>query len=233
MITVGILAGGLGTRISEETQDKPKPMVSINGIPILGHLIDSLRIKGAEHFYIAAGYKGDVITSWINEQGMSSTVKIIDTGEDSMTGFRVKQLLDVTDVDRMLITYGDGLANISLEKLMDFHLNHGKLATVTAVHPPARFGHVNLRGDKVESFNEKDKKNEGWINGGYFILERKVREYVIDESLPFEVEALPALAKEGNLMAYRHEGFWKPMDTLRDKFELETLAREPSVPWMV
>ena len=233
MITVGILAGGLGTRISEETQDKPKPMVSINGIPILGHLIDSLRIKGAEHFYIAAGYKGDVIKSWINEQGMSSTVKIIDTGEDSMTGFRVKQLLDVTDVDRMLITYGDGLANISLEKLMDFHLNHGKLATVTAVHPPARFGHVNLRGDKVESFNEKDKKNEGWINGGYFILERKVREYVIDESLPFEVEALPALAKEGNLMAYRHEGFWKPMDTLRDKFELETLAREPSVPWMV
>lgn len=233
MITVGILAGGLGTRISEETQDKPKPMVSINGIPILGHLIDSLRIKGAEHFYIAAGYKGDVITSWVNEQGMSSTVKIIDTGEDSMTGFRVKQLLDITDVDRMLITYGDGLANISLEKLMDFHLNHGKLATVTAVHPPARFGHVDLRGDKVESFNEKDKKNEGWINGGYFILERKVREYVIDESLPFEVEALPALAKEGNLMAYRHEGFWKPMDTLRDKFELETLAREPSVPWMV
>lgn len=230
---MGILAGGLGTRISEETQDKPKPMVSINGIPILGHLIDSLRIKGAEHFYIAAGYKGDVITSWVNEQGMSSTVKIIDTGEDSMTGFRVKQLLDITDVDRMLITYGDGLANISLEKLMDFHLNHGKLATVTAVHPPARFGHVDLRGDKVESFNEKDKKNEGWINGGYFILERKVREYVIDESLPFEVEALPALAKEGNLMAYRHEGFWKPMDTLRDKFELETLAREPSVPWMV
>jgi glucose-1-phosphate cytidylyltransferase len=233
VITVGILAGGLGTRISEETQDKPKPMVSINGIPILGHLIDSLRIKGAEHFYIAAGYKGDVIKSWINEQGMSSTVKIIDTGEDSMTGFRVKQLLDITDVDRMLITYGDGLANISLEKLMDFHFNHGKLATVTAVHPPARFGHVNLQGDKVESFNEKDKKNEGWINGGYFILERKVREYVVDESLPFEVEALPALAKEGNLMAYRHDGFWKPMDTLRDKFELESLAREPSVPWMV
>ena len=233
MITVGILAGGLGTRISEETQDKPKPMVSINGIPLLGHLIDSLRIKGAEHFYIAAGYKGDVIKSWINELGMSSTVKIIDTGEDSMTGFRVKQLLDITDVDRMLITYGDGLANISLEKLMDFHLNHGKLATVTAVHPPARFGHVNLQGDKVKSFNEKDKKNEGWINGGYFILERKVRDYVVDESLPFEVEALPTLAKEGNLMAYRHEGFWKPMDTLRDKFELESLAREPSVPWMV
>jgi glucose-1-phosphate cytidylyltransferase len=230
---VGILAGGLGTRISEETQDKPKPMVSINGIPLLGHLIDSLRIKGAEHFYIAAGYKGDVIKSWINELGMSSTVKIIDTGEDSMTGFRVKQLLDITDVDRMLITYGDGLANISLEKLMDFHLNHGKLATVTAVHPPARFGHVNLQGDKVKSFNEKDKKNEGWINGGYFILERKVRDYVVDESLPFEVEALPTLAKEGNLMAYRHEGFWKPMDTLRDKFELESLAREPSVPWMV
>ena len=150
-----------------------------------------------------------------------------------MTGFRVKQLLDSTDLERMLITYGDGLANISLEKLIDFHLNHGKLATVTAVHPPARFGHVNLQGDKVKSFNEKDKKNEGWINGGYFILERKVLDYVVDESLPLEVEALPTLAKEGNLMAYRHEGFWKPMDTLRDKFELESLAREPSVPWMV
>ena len=232
MITVGILAGGRGTRISEETQDKPKPMVLINGIPILGHLIDSLRVKGAEKFCIAVGYKGDVIESWVNEKGMSATVKIIDTGEDSMTGFRVKKLLSSTDDERMLITYGDGLSNVSLEKLIKFHLNHGKLATVTAVHPPARFGHVNLRGDKVESFNEKDKINEGWINGGYFILERKVRDYVVDESLPFEVEALPTIAKEGNLMAYRHEGFWKPMDTLRDKFELESLAREPKVPWM-
>ncbi len=232
MITVGILAGGRGTRISEETQDKPKPMVLINGIPILGHLIDSLRVKGAEQFYIAVGYKGDIIESWVKREGISSTVKIINTGEESMTGLRVKQLLGSADDKRMLITYGDGLANVSLEKLLNFHLNHGKLATVTAVHPPARFGHVNLQGDKVESFNEKDKINEGWINGGYFILEQKVRDYVVDESLPFEVEALPTLAREGNLMAYRHEGFWKPMDTLRDKFELESLAREPRVPWM-
>ena len=229
---MGILAGGRGTRISEETQDKPKPMVLINGIPILGHLIDSLRVKGAEQFYIAVGYKGDIIESWVKREGISSTVKIINTGEESMTGLRVKQLLGSADDERMLITYGDGLANVSIEKLLNFHLNHGKLATVTAVHPPARFGHVNLQGDKVESFNEKDKINEGWINGGYFILEQKVRDYVVDESLPFEVEALPTLAREGNLMAYRHEGFWKPMDTLRDKFELESLARKPRVPWM-
>ena len=229
---MGILAGGLGTRISEETQDKPKPMVLINGIPILGHLIQSLRVKGAENFLVAAGYKGNVIEDWINMSGMSDFVKVLETGASSMTGLRVKKLLDYFDGDRMLITYGDGLANVSLSDLFYFHSQHRKLATVTAVRPPARFGHIELENDKVVKFNEKLQSDEGWINGGYFVLEKNVYDFIVDDSLPFEVEALPALAKEGNLMAYRHAGFWKPMDTLRDKNELESLARQKSVPWL-
>lgn len=232
MIPVGILAGGLGTRISEETQDKPKPMVELNGVPILGHLIHSLEVKGAKRFYIAAGYKGDVIEDWVQRTGQSGKVMVIDTGASSMTGFRVKKLLEQISRGRMLITYGDGLANLSLNGLIGFHESHGKLATVTAVRPPARFGHIEIYGDKVTSFNEKLQSDEGWINGGYFILEKVVCDYVLDESLPFEVEALPNLAKEGNLMAYRHEGFWKPMDTLRDKNELENLARQENIPWL-
>ena len=232
MLTVGILAGGLGTRISEETQDKPKPMVLINGIPILGHLIQSLRAKGAENFLIAVGYKGNIIEDWINVSGMSDFVKVLDTGASSMTGLRVKKLLEYFDGDRMMITYGDGLANVSLSELFDFHSQHGRLATVTAVRPPARFGHIELENDKVIKFNEKLQSDEGWINGGYFVLEKSVYDFIVDDSLPFEVEALPTLAKEGNLMAYRHAGFWKPMDTLRDKNELENLARQKSLPWL-
>jgi glucose-1-phosphate cytidylyltransferase len=232
VLTVGILAGGLGTRISEETQDKPKPMVLINGIPILGHLIQSLRVKGAENFLVAVGYKGNVIEDWINVSGMSDFVKVLDTGVSSMTGLRVKKLLEYFDGDRMMITYGDGLANVSLSELFDFHSQHGKLATVTAVRPPARFGHIELENDKVIKFNEKLQSDEGWINGGYFVLEKSVYDFIVDDSLPFEVEALPTLAKEGNLMAYRHAGFWKPMDTLRDKNELENLARQKSLPWL-
>lgn len=232
MIPIGILAGGHGTRISEETQYKPKPMVEINGLPILGHLINSLKVKGAERFYVAAGYKGDVIDNWVNESGMSDYVKVIDTGITSMTGLRVKKLLEKLDGDRMLITYGDGLANISLRELIDFHSQHGKLATVTAVRPPARFGHVEIIGDQVVRFNEKHQNDEGWINGGYFVLNKSISNYVVDDSLPFEVEALPTLAREGNLMAYKHGGFWKPMDTLRDKHELEKLARQESIPWL-
>lgn len=232
VIPIGILAGGLGTRISEETQDKPKPMVEINGLPILGHLINSLKVKGAERFYVAVGYKGDVIDNWVNVSGMSDFVKVIETGLSSMTGLRVKRLLESLEGDRMIITYGDGLANISLSKLLDFHSRHGKLATVTAVRPPARFGHVEIVGDQVVKFNEKLQSDEGWINGGYFVLNKSISNYVVDDSLPFEVEALPALAREGNLMAYKHNGFWKPMDTLRDKIELELLARQDSIPWL-
>lgn len=232
MIPIGILAGGLGTRISEETHDKPKPMVEINGLPILGHLIHSLRVKGAEIFYVAVGYKGDVIADWVKDSGMSDFVKVIDTGISSMTGLRVKQLLEKIEEERMLITYGDGLANISLRSLLDFHTQHGKLATVTAVRPPARFGHVEIIGDQVVKFNEKLQGDEGWINGGYFVLNKSISNYIVDDSLPFEVEALPTLAREGNLMAFKHNGFWKPMDTLRDKNELETLARQDSLPWL-
>jgi len=232
MLPVGILAGGLGTRISEETQDKPKPMVEINGTPILGHLLNALRAKGAERFNIAVGYKGRVIEEWVSRSGLSQQVKILDTGVSSMTGLRVKKLLEHCDEDRMLVTYGDGLANVSIRNLVNFHSAHGKLATVTAVHPPARFGHIEIQGNRVLKFNEKLQSDEGWINGGYFILEKKVSEYIVDESQPFEIEALPQLAREGQLMAFKHHGFWKPMDTLRDKNELESLAQKNTLPWL-
>lgn len=232
MLAVGILAGGLGTRISEETHDKPKPMVEINGTPILGHLLKSLTAKGANTFYIAVGYKGEVIEEWIKKSQFSHQVKVVQTGLSSMTGIRVRKLIETSGEDRMLITYGDGLANISIRKLCEFHAAHGKLATVTAVHPPARFGHIEMQGDRVIKFNEKLQSDEGWINGGYFILENRVRDYIVDETKPFEVEALPQLAREGNLMAFKHNGFWKPMDTLRDKKELESLAQQSILPWL-
>lgn len=232
MLPIGILAGGLGTRISEETHDKPKPMVEINGVPILGHLLNSLRAKGAERFYIAVGYKGHVIQEWVRSAGLVNEISIVDSGVASMTGLRVKKLLQSVPGERMIITYGDGLANVSLNELVAFHETHGKLASVTAVHPPARFGHIEIQGHQVVRFNEKLQSDEGWINGGFFVLENKVSEYVVDETLPFEVEALPALAAEGNLMAYKHQGFWKPMDTLRDKNELESLARQKTIPWL-
>ena len=232
MITIGILAGGLGTRISEESQGKPKPLVEINGVPILGHLINSLKAKGAQKFYIAVGYKGHLIEHWVNQSGLSGQVKVIETGEYSMTGLRVKKLLEISGEDRMLVTYGDGLANVSIQKLLNFHSAHGKLATVTAVHPPPRFGHVEIQGDHVVNFNEKSQTDEGWINGGYFILENRVAEFIVDESKPFEVEALPNLARKGNLMAYKHNGFWKPMDTLRDKNDFEILAQQETLPWL-
>lgn len=231
-IVVGILAGGLGSRISEETRDKPKPMVELNGLPILGHLINSFSARGVKRFIVAAGYKGYVVENWVRDSGLSNRVEVINTGETSMTGFRVKMLLEKVGEERMLITYGDGLANVSLRNLLAFHKSHGKLATVTAVRPPARFGHIEIIDSSVVSFNEKLQSDEGWINGGFFVLERAVTSYIKDDSLPFEVEALPKLAKEGNLMAFKHHGFWKPMDTLRDKLELENLARQDPLPWM-
>lgn len=233
MRIVGILAGGLGTRISEETYDKPKPMVKINDYPILGHLINSLKLQGVEKFYIATGYKGEVIESWIIDSGLSGYVEAINTGISSMTGFRVKSLLECSGAARMMVTYGDGLANVNLSKLFQFHSNHGRPATITVVHPPARFGHVEMLGDRVISFNEKPQSAEGWINGGYFVLEKQVQNYILDDALPFESDALPKLANANSLMAYKHEGFWKPMDTLRDKLELETLAKQDPVPWLL
>lgn len=231
-IVVGILAGGLGSRLSEETQDKPKPMVELNGLPIIGHLINSFKAKGVERFVVAAGYKGYVIEKWVRDSELSKQVEVLYTGEASMTGFRVKMLLEKVEEERMLITYGDGLANISLSDLLAFHTSHGRLATVTAVRPPARFGHIEIIESQVVSFNEKLQSDEGWINGGFFVLERAVTRYITDDSLPFEVGALPKLAKENNLMAFKHYGFWKPMDTLRDKLDLETLARHNPLPWM-
>ena len=238
-----ILAGGLGTRLSEETVTKPKPMVEINGMPIIQHLINIFTHQDFNHFLLALGYKREILEEWAisyaNESGNTVSgkpskiiINTLDTGRDTQTGGRIKRSFLHLNDERLIVTYGDGLANIELKKLFEFHMNHGKLATVTAVRPPARFGHLRIEGEKVTHFGEKNQSDEGWINGGFFVLEREVAKYILSDDEPFETGALPRLALEGQLMAYHHYGFWKPMDALRDKIDLEQLAKKDNIPWM-
>ena len=233
-----ILAGGKGTRISEETQDKPKPMVDINGKPILWHLMNIFSKQGFNEFIIATGYRGEIIKKWALESNQVLSnwdINCYETGIETFTGNRVKMCLELNSNDRILVTYGDALANISLTNLIEFHVSHGKLATVTAVRPPARFGYLEIINGKVSNFSEKNQSDVGRINGGFFILEPKVLEYFDGTDEPFETGVLPLLTKRGELMAYEHNGFWKPMDTLREKLELTRLARESSnktPPWL-
>lgn len=235
---VVILAGGKGTRISEETQDKPKPMVDINGKPILWHLMKIFSMQGFNEFVIATGYKGEVIKQWVTESSQvlpSWDINCFDTGIETFTGNRIKMCLESSNNQRLLVTYGDALANISLTELVNFHLSHGKLATVTAVSPPARFGYLEILNNKVINFSEKNQSDVGKINGGFFILESRILEYFKGTDEPFETGVLPLLAKKGELMAYGHNGFWKPMDTLREKLELTKLASESTneiPPWL-
>ena len=230
-----LLAGGLGTRISEETDDKPKPMVKINGKPIIWHLMNTFASQGITDFVIALGYKANVIEDWIaasSDIPSDWNVKGIFTGLDTQTGGRLAQCMRLNPGERMLATYGDGLANVNLESLLNFHKEHGRLATLTAVRPPARFGYLHSENGLVTHFGEKNQSDEGWINGGFFVLEPKVHEYVHLDSEPFETGALPRLVLEKNLMCYQHEGFWQPMDTLREKRELEQFAKENPPPWL-
>jgi glucose-1-phosphate cytidylyltransferase len=229
-----ILAGGLGTRISEETENKPKPMVLLNEKPILWHLMNVFSKQGYKDFVLALGYKQEVARSWAQSFNNTEnwTIDAFDTGLETQTGGRIKRCMQKYLGQRLLITYGDGLANVSIQKLLDFHLSHGKLATVTAVRPPARFGYLHIEEKKVTKFGEKIQSDEGWINGGFFILEPQVIDYINSDSDLFETSSLPDLAQSGELMAFQHDGFWKPMDTLREKNELEDLSRQTLPPWL-
>ena len=227
-----ILAGGLGTRISEETSDKPKPMVSIGNKPIIWHIMDIYARQGFNDFIIATGYKGEVISEWINSLETTWKITALDTGLNTQTGGRIKKCMELIPGERVLVTYGDGVGNINLNNLIRFHESQGKLATLTAVHPPARFGHLDVQDNKVLHFGEKNQSDAGWINGGFFVLEPAVANYVDFYEEPFETGALPRLASLGQLMAFEHAGFWQPMDTLREKHDLEKLAHQETPPWL-
>lgn len=250
-----ILAGGLGTRLSEETESKPKPMVLIDDKPILWHLMNIFSQQGLDEFVLALGYKSEVIKRWLLDLNdldgditidtlhrkvhhlgkgdhYSWKVTALETGLNTQTGGRIAKCMRAFPGERVIATYGDGLGNVSIKRLLEFHMAHGRKATVTAVRPPARFGHLHIDGDKVTHFGEKNQADAGWINGGFFVLEPEVVEYIQDNNEPFEVGALPRLAEEGELMAYQHQDFWQPMDTLRERNDLSAMAKEVPPPWL-
>ena len=251
---VVILAGGRGTRLAEETGMRPKPMVEIGGRPILWHIMSVYAAHGHSDFLVACGYKGEMIKQYfhqyavhhsdyivnlksgvvqvVNPHPLDWQVGVIDTGLDTMTGGRLRRLRPYL-TDTFLVTYGDGVGNIDITKLVAFHKAHGKLATVTAVRPPARFGDLAIEGDTVRKFAEKPQTGEGWINGGFFVLEPEVLDRIEDDDISLEREPLEGLAREGQLHAFRHEGFWQPMDTVREKQLLEDLWSSGQAPWKV
>ena len=228
-----LLAGGLGTRISEETSDKPKPMVLIDDKPIIWHLMNIYALQGFTEFVIAGGYRVEVIRSWVKTLNSSWDIEVLDTGLETQTGGRIRMCMESIGNERVFATYGDGLGNVNLKKLLEFHLSHGKLATLTTVRPPARFGVLESENGLVTHFGEKSQTDAGWINGGFFVLEPIVAKYVKNTVEPFETGALPRLVNEEELMAYEHYGFWQPMDTLREKMDLAELASKSTPPWLV
>ena len=252
-----ILAGGLGTRISEETGSRPKPMVEIGGKPILWHVMKIYSHHGIHDFVICCGFKGYVIKEYFanyflhmsdvtfdlqNNQmqvhqrfAESWRVTLVDTGENTMTGGRIKKIKPYVEKEKAFcLTYGDGVSDVNISKLVEFHKKHGKKATLTAVYPPGRFGALDLdKNNKVKTFKEKPKGDRGMINGGFFVLSPSVLSLILDDHTIWEREPLEMLAKGGQMMAYRHEGFWQPMDTLRDKNHLEELWNSGRAPWKV
>ena len=227
-----LLAGGLGTRISEETDTKPKPMVLLDDKPIIWHLMSIYAAQGFDEFIIATGYKGHVIEDWVRGLDNTWNVQTLDTGLDSQTGGRIRRCMESLPDERVMVTYGDGLGNVNLRQLVDFHNNHGKQATVTAVRPPARFGVLETSNGLVKNFGEKNQADAGWINGGFFVLESNVLKYIKEDSEPFEAIVMPRIVADKNLMAFHHEGFWQPMDTLRERNELSEFAKQASPPWL-
>lgn len=251
---VALLAGGLGSRLSEETEIRPKPMVEIGGMPILWHIMRYYAGFGHKDFTVALGYKGDYIKRYATDfAALSGNVRIdyskrsvdyvagtamngwslelVETGLDTNTGGRIKRLKDHVGNETFFLTWGDGVSDVDLDKLLTFHKRHGKLATLTAVRPPARFGHLEIDGDQINVFDEKPQAGEGWINGAFFVLEPEIFDYIEGDSTQFEKEPLSNLAKDGQLMAYKHTGFWQCMDTIRDKKLLEKIWESGKAPW--
>ena len=249
-----ILAGGLGTRLSEETDLKPKPMVEIGGKPILWHIMKTYSAHGVNDFVICCGYKGYVIKEYFANYflhmsdvtfDMSTNnmevhqrnaepwrVTLVDTGEDTQTGGRLKRVLDyVKDEDAFCFTYGDGVSDVDVTALLNFHKEHGKWATVTAVTPPGRYGALERTGDQVTGFTEKPRGDGGFINGGYFVLSPKCLDLIEGDAMPWELVPMNALASQNQLMAFEHRGFWQPMDTLREKHLLQSLWESGKAPW--
>jgi glucose-1-phosphate cytidylyltransferase len=222
----------LGTRLSEETRDKPKPMVLLGERPILWHIMSIYAAQGFSDFVIAAGYKSEVIRDWVKKSELSWKVEVINTGQDTQTGGRIKKCIEIFNDKEFFATYGDGLANVNLQKLIACHKSSNSLATLTAVRPPARFGALKIKNNTVERFGEKVQSDSGWINGGFFLLNRKIEKYIEDYMDPFEIGALPRLVSEGKLSALKHYGFWQPMDTLREKHELQSLVESKNIPWL-
>ena len=228
-----ILAGGLGTRISEETETKPKPMVLLDDKPIIWHLMNIYATQGYDDFIIATGYKGEVIRNWVDSTlNEKWTVRALDTGTNTMTAGRIKKCMELVPGERVMVTYGDGLGNVKINNLIEFHEQKKKLATVTAVRPPARFGVLETENGLVKHFGEKNQADAGWINGGFFVLESAILDLITSDAELFEAQTLPLLAKDNQLAAYNHEGFWQPMDTLREKNELAALSRLINPPWL-
>lgn len=250
-----ILAGGLGTRISEETHLKPKPMVEIGGKPILWHIMKLYSHHGINDFIICLGYKGYVIKEYFanyflhmsdvtfdmskNEMIIHQNsaepwkVTLVDTGEETMTGGRLKRVTQYIGEGTFCLTYGDGVSNVNIQELLQFHKKHGKLATVTTVHPPGRFGELSISNNQVVEFKEKPQWNGNWINGGFFVLQPEIISFIEGDKVMWEKEPIETLAKNNELVAFQHRGFWQPMDTLRDRMKLEEMWKEEKAPWKV
>lgn len=250
---VGILAGGKGSRLAEETVVKPKPMVEIGDKPILWHIMRHYAHFDFKHFVIALGYKGDVIKRYVVDYASFNSnltvnlstgevkmnggykpdwiIDLVDTGMETGTGGRIKRLQPYFGNETFMLTWGDGVSDVNLHDLLAFHRSHGRLATMTAVRPPARYGHLTFEGNQVAEFTEKPQIGEGWINGAFFVLEPGIFDYIEGDTVMFEQEPLRNLARDGQLMAYRHTSFWQCMDTLREKHILEQLWQSPTPPW--
>ena len=250
---VAILAGGKGSRLAEETEVRPKPMVEIGGKPILWHIMMHYYHYGYKEFVIALGYKGFYIKKYMTDYSALNSnltinmkngdvrlhgqanpewmVDLVDTGLDTMTGGRIKKLKPYVNNETFMLTWGDGVSNVNLDKLLAFHRAHGKLATLTAVRPPARYGYMKFNGSQISQFTEKPQIGEGWINGAFFVLEPEVFDYIESDETQWEKEPMEQLAIDGQLMAYKHNDFWQCMDTLREKYILENIWGDGNAPW--
>ena len=250
---VAILAGGKGTRFLEETQFRPKPMIRIGGRPILWHILMQFHACGYSDFAVALGYRADFIKRWFREQRVLTrpsevrvksrssrslgilqpnwNVELVETGLETQTGGRIKALGPTLGQQPFILAWGDGVSDVDFQAVAAFHRDHGKLATMVVVRPPARFGHVELEGDRITTFREKPERAEGWINGGMFVLQPEALHYIADETTQFEKEPLEGLARDGELMAFRHEGFWHCMDTMHDHKRLEEIWATGQAPW--
>lgn len=250
---VVLLAGGFGSRISEQSEARPKPMIEIGQYPILWHIMNIYASHGFNEFVVACGYKSEVLKDYfhnffirhadyvvslrdgkeeiVRSEAPDWKIALVDTGLNTMTGGRLRRLRSWLGDEPFMVTYGDGVSNVDIKALVAYHRAQGKLATVTAVRPPARFGGLTIEGSLVREFSEKPQSGEGWINGGFFVFEPKVLDYLADDAMSLEREPMERLAAEGQLAAFQHEGFWQPMDTLRDRRVLEALWESGKAPW--